>query len=164
MRKILLVLLVSVFGIAVFGIGVGPVLDNWVLPYSYYEDYEEVTGSLVLSFLGLRLAVGPIDLAISTPFYTYISAEGSSYGESIEPGQVWLAYGGLRIGFGLLYLLGRVETVLSESFEYAGGYLGAAGLGLKLGGLFVEGGTLFDFEDISGTAGQLYQVSFGLLF
>gem|GEM_PF-1464061 len=164
MRKILLVLLVSVFGIAVFGIGVGPVLDNWVLPYSYYGDYGEVTGSWVISFVGLRLAVGPIDLGISTPFYEYISEEGSSYGESIEPGQAWLAYGGLRIGIGPLYLFGRAETVLSETFEYAGEYLGAAGLGLKLGGLFVEGGTLFDFGDISGTVGQLYQVSFGLLF
>lgn len=132
-KKLLMVLLVGLFGVVVFGIGVGPVLDNWVLPY--YDEYEDVSGALVFSFAGLRLAVGPIDLGISTPFYIYATSGDVGAGESVQPGQAWLVYGGLRFGFGPLYLFGRVETVLSETFEYGGSYLGVGGFGLKLGGL-----------------------------
>lgn len=85
MKKLLMVLLVGLFGVVVFGIGVGPVLDNWVLPY--YDEYEDVSGALVFSFAGLRLAVGPIDLGISTPFYVYATSDDVERENRFNPGR-----------------------------------------------------------------------------
>jgi len=151
MKKLVLVLLVGVLGIATFGVNVELNLDNMVL----------LPEQMVLSLVGLRSAVGPIELGLSTPFLLiYPSLEGTDAG-IIIPGLIWRAYGSVRFDIEHLYLFGRVEFVVPPCFPF-----GTVGLGLKFGNFFVEGDASFFFIEKFRTwvCGNFYFLDFGLLF